>query len=147
MPEIARIWHVGWGDGHIGHVPTELVQYRNPEQFVTRSADRIDNLWVAESNSQVVGFFVLKNDEVEQLYVDRPARGTGVAEILLRAAEAEILNAGYRQAWLAVVPGNARARTFYTRLGWRDMGPRPYLAETEAGPLEIPVHRYERDLI
>jgi GNAT superfamily N-acetyltransferase len=143
---VAHIWHIGWGDGHIGHVPPELVQYRHAEQFVTRTAQRLDTLWVAETDSAIVGFFVLKHDEVEQLYVDRPARGTGIAERLLHAAEMQILHAGYRRAWLAVVPGNARARAFYARLDWRDMGPLPYSVETEAGPLEIQVHRYERDL-
>jgi hypothetical protein len=35
---IARIWHTGWIDGHLGHVPPELVRrHRNPEQFVSRA--------------------------------------------------------------------------------------------------------------
>jgi putative acetyltransferase len=143
---VARIWHIGWGDGHLGHVPPELVRYRQQEQFVDRTRKRIECTWVAESNGQTVGFVVVKSDEVEQLYVDRTARGTGVAAMLLRKAEAEIQNAGYRQAWLAVVAGNQRARSFYSRLGWRDAGPFSYLAETEAGPLAVPAHRYEIDL-
>jgi hypothetical protein len=69
-----------------------------------------------------------------------------VAAMLLRKGEAEIRGAGHGRAWLAVVPGNQRARSFYSRLGWRDSGPMPYLAETEAGPLEVPTLRYEIDL-
>ena len=144
---VARIWHVGWNDGHVGHVPPELVRHRLPEQFVFRARARLDDMWVAESHGQPVGFVAVKGDEVEQINVDRTARGTGVAARLLRMAEAEIRRAGHRLAWLAVVAGNQRARSFYARLGWRDAGPLSYLAETEIGPLVVPSHRYEIDLI
>jgi GNAT superfamily N-acetyltransferase len=144
---IARIWHIGWADGHLGHVPPELVKYRHQEQFVSRAGDRLECTWVAESNGEPVGFVVVKGDEVEQIYVDRSARGTGVAAVLLHKGEAEIRDAGHRHAWLAVVAGNQRARSFYSRLGWRDTGPMSYLAETEVGPLAIPCHRYEIDLV
>lgn len=144
---VARIWHIGWSDGHLGNVPPELVRYRNEEQFVARTRERFECMLVAETHGQVVGFVVVKGDEVEQIYVDRTARGTGVAAMLLRKGEAEIRSAGHRRAWLAVVPGNQRARSFYSRLGWRDSGPMPYLAETEAGPIEVPTHRYELDLV
>jgi GNAT superfamily N-acetyltransferase len=144
---VARIWHLGWMDGHLGNVPPELIPYRTEAQFLTRARDRVDVTWVAESrDGQLVGFVVVKDDEVEQLYVDRSARGTGVAAMLLRTGEAEIRRAGHRRAWLAVVAGNQRARSFYARLGWRDSGPMSYLAETEAGPMPVPTHRYEVDL-
>jgi ribosomal protein S18 acetylase RimI-like enzyme len=144
---VARIWHTGWADGHVGHVPPELVRYRSqPEQFVSRVRERLDRTWVAESHGETVGFVVVKDDEVEQIFVDRTARGTGVAVMLLRKGEAEIHRAGHRRAWLAVVAGNQRARSFYSRLGWRDSGPMSYLAETEDGPLEVPTHRYVIDL-
>jgi putative acetyltransferase len=143
---IARIWQTGWADGHLGHVPPELVRHRNEEQFVSRTRARIDGTWVADARGQAIGFVVVKEDEVEQIYVDRAARGTGAAAMLLQRAEAEIRRAGHRRAWLAVVAGNQRARAFYARLGWRDKGPMSYLAETEAGPLAVPTHRYEIDL-
>ena len=143
---VVRIWHIGWTDGHVGHVPPELVLYRNQEQFVSRARERLECMWVAESHGQTMGFVVVKGDEVEQIYVDRTARGTGMAAMLLRKAEAEIRRAGHRHAWLAVVAGNQRARSFYSRLGWRDSGPITYLAETEVGPLAVPSHRYEIDL-
>ncbi len=143
---VARIWHSGWRDGHLGHVPIELVQHRQIHQFVVRTRERIDHTWVAHAREAVAGFVVVKDDEVEQLYVDRPARGSGVAAALLRKGEDEIRRAGHRRAWLAVVAGNARARAFYAREGWRDAGDLTYLAETEAGPFPVPTHRYEIDL-
>jgi ribosomal protein S18 acetylase RimI-like enzyme len=143
---VARIWHTGWIDGHLGHVPAELVAHRSEEQFVSRAGDRLDCMWVAELQGQILGFVVVKADEVEQIYVDRTARGTGVAAMLLRKGEGEIRSAGHRRAWLAVAAGNQRARGFYSRLGWRDAGAISYQAETEAGPLAVPCHRYEVDL-
>jgi GNAT superfamily N-acetyltransferase len=144
---VARIWHVGWIDGHLGHVPPELVRYRdNQEQFAPRARARLDTMWVAQLGGRPVGFVVVKADEVEQLFVEEAARGTGVAVMLLRKGEAEIRSAGHRRAWLAVVAGNQRARSFYSREGWRDSGPFTYLAETPAGPFAVPSHRYEIDL-
>ena len=103
-----------------------------------RAGERLECMWVAESHGQAMGFVVVKDREVEQIFVDRAARGTGVAAMLLRKAEAEIRSAGHRQAWLAVVAGNERARSFYSRLGWRDSGAMTYMAETEVGPLAGP---------
>jgi GNAT superfamily N-acetyltransferase len=140
---VARIWYTGWNDGHVGHVPPELLRYRQEEHFASRTRERLETMWVAELHDQLVGFVVVKVDEVEQLFVDRMARGTGVAAMLLRRGEAEIRAAGHRRAWLAVVAGNQRARSFYAREGWRDSGPFTYMAETEAGPFAVPSHRYE----
>ena len=143
---IARIWHAGWLDGHVDNVPADLVRHRGGEQFLKRAKQRVDQSWVATSGDVVVGFVVVLDDEVEQLYVDRPARGTGAAAELLRTAEAEIRAGGHDRAWLAVVAGNRRARAFYTREGWRDAGPLAYEAETEVGTFTVPSHRYEIDL-
>jgi putative acetyltransferase len=144
---VARIWHAGWADGHLGYVPEELVRHRGPEQFPPRAKERVEYTWVAESRGGILGFVVVKGDEVEQIYVDRSARGTGVAAMLLRTAESEIRQGGHPKAWLAVVAGNQRARAFYSRLGWRDAGTMSYMAETGAGPLAVPTHRYELDLV
>ena len=143
---VARIWQRGWDDGHVGHVPPALLPYRQPEHFEERTPQRIPTMWVAQSGGQVVGFVVVKDDEVEQLFVERDARGTGVAALLLHKGEEEIRRAGYTRAWLAVVAGNARARAFYARCGWRDCGPFTYNAETTAGLFPVPSHRYEIEL-
>jgi ribosomal protein S18 acetylase RimI-like enzyme len=94
----------------------------------------------------VAGFVVVVDDEVEQVYVDRRWRGRGVAELLLRHAEAVIGQGGRRTAWLAVVAGNTRARRFYARLGWQDRGSFTYQAKTATGTFAVPAHRYEREV-
>jgi ribosomal protein S18 acetylase RimI-like enzyme len=86
----------------------------------------------------VAGFVVVVDDEVEQVYVDRRWRGRGVAELLLRHAEAVIGQGGRRTAWLAVVAGNTRARRFYARLGWQDRGSFTYQAPDGDGHVRGP---------
>jgi putative acetyltransferase len=143
---VARIWYSAWRDGHLGHVPDGLLAFRTEEHFLSRARERISRLWVAEAGGTIVGFVAIKADELEQLFVERAARGTGVAKMLIDRGEQELRRAGHRRAWLAVVAGNSRARAFYTRCGWRDAGAFTYLAETSAGPFEVPSHRYEKDL-
>jgi len=148
VDDVANIWRIGWADGHSGNVPPKLVDHRQDiDQYISRSRDRIDTMWVAASEEgRVLGFVVVKEDELEQVYVDRSARGSGVAAALLRQGEDEVRRAGYMRAWLAVVAGNARARAFYARQGWRDAGPFIYHAETAEGTFPVPSHRYEVDL-
>ena len=143
---VARIWSDGWADGHRGHVPDELYAFRTGESYLPRATDRIGQTVVAETNGQVVGFAVVADDEVEQVYVDSAARGTGAALALLREAERVIRDAGHPQAWLAVVEGNSRARAFYERAGWHDDGPETYPAEAGDGVVDVPVQKYVRTL-
>jgi GNAT superfamily N-acetyltransferase len=143
---VARIWSDGWADGHRGHVPDELYAFRTGESYLPRATDRIGKTVVAEVAGQVVGFAVVEGDEIEQVYVDAAARGTGAALELLREAERVIREAGHAEAWLAVVEGNARARAFYERAGWSDDGPDSYPAEAGDGVVEVPVRKYIRSL-
>ncbi|MET9018358.1 GNAT family N-acetyltransferase [Actinopolymorpha sp. NPDC004070] len=145
-PAIAEIWNAGWHDGHDGRVPEELVSARDPESFRTRAAQRVADATVAESSGEVAGFVMVVSDEVEQMYVAAHHRGTGVAGLLLDEAELQIRAAGHEEAWLAVVPGNARARRFYERHGWRDAGPFDYAAAGEHGPIPVPCRRYVKHL-
>ncbi|WP_136709285.1 GNAT family N-acetyltransferase [Agromyces sp. H66] len=146
VPAIARIWRDGWADGHAGHVPEELYRHRTADTYPARVRDRLDRTWLAERDGIITGFVVVVGDEVEQVYVDAAARGTGVAAMLLEHAERVVAGAGHQLAWLAVVAGNARARAFYERSGWRDTGLLDYEAETATGFVIVPCRRYEKVL-
>jgi GNAT superfamily N-acetyltransferase len=91
---------------------------------------------------EVVGFVMVAGDKAEQVYVAAPSRGSGVAALLLDAAESAIAAAGHPQAWLVVVGGNVRARRFYERRGWSDDGPFTYAA----GKIDVSAHRYRKPL-
>lgn len=143
---VGEIWHLGWGDGHLGHVPEELVAVRTRPSFRTRAAERIGDTTVAVVDGAVAGFIMVVDDEVEQVYVSAEHRGKGIADLLMKEAERQVRENGYTRAWLAVVAGNARARRFYERSGWSDDGLFDYTARTEKGPILVPSHRYVKDL-
>jgi GNAT superfamily N-acetyltransferase len=140
---VAEIWHSGWRDGHLGHVPDELVLVRTDESFRTRAADRVGDTTVAVVDGEVAGFVMVAGDEAEQVYVAAAHRGKGVADALLAETERQVRENGHELAWLAVVSGNARARAFYERIGWRDDGGFDYEASVEDGStVSVPCRRY-----
>jgi GNAT superfamily N-acetyltransferase len=156
---VAAIWYSGWGDGHLGNVPDELVAIRTKESFWTRVPDRITDTTVAIADNavadpagtgsvggEVAGFVMVVGDEVEQVYVSADHRGSGVAAVLITEAERQVKANGYAEAWLAVATGNARARRFYERSGWTDAGALDYPADTENGPIPVPCHRYTKQV-
>jgi ribosomal protein S18 acetylase RimI-like enzyme len=142
---IAAVWHSGWRDGHLGHVPEALLRHRHLDDFLRRVPPRLPETTVATIAGQVVGFVTVREDEVEQVYVAATARGSGVADALMRHAE-QVIARRFDVAWLSVVVGNARARRFYERSGWRDAGPIDYRAEIAGGTLPVPCRRYEKSI-
>jgi GNAT superfamily N-acetyltransferase len=139
---VAAIWCAGWRDGHLGHVPDELVAYRTEESFYSRAAQRVADTTVAVVGDEVAGFVMVAGDEVEQVYVAQDHRGSGIAGMLLVEAERQVKAGGHAEAWLAVATGNARARRFYERSGWTDGGAFDYPAAVEGGTVPVPCHRY-----
>jgi GNAT superfamily N-acetyltransferase len=143
---VARIWHDGWRDGHEGNVPDELLAFRTLASFQLRASERVGDTVVAIVDRDVAGFVMVVDDEVEQVYVASEYRGTGVAGALLAEAERLVASNGHDEAWLAVVPGNSRARRFYERRGWTDDGLVDYPAATDAGPFQLTACRYAKRL-
>jgi len=140
---IAALWHHGWIDGHLGHVPEALHAHRRWEDFLRRVPPRIPITTVATLGRELIGFVTVQDDEIEQLYVAASARGGGIAAVLLRHGE-QVIAGKHATAWLAVAVGNARARRFYARQGWSDAAALDYPAETATGPIAIPCRRYEK---
>ncbi|WP_280392786.1 GNAT family N-acetyltransferase [Nocardia brasiliensis] len=139
---IAAIWYEGWQIAHLGNVPDELLRVRSRASFDTRAAQRVPQTTVAIVADAVAGFVMVVGDEVEQVYVAAQHRGTGLAAPLLAAAEQRVHAGGHREAWLAVVAGNTRARKFYETHGWTDKGLFTHHAPGPDGPIEVPAHRY-----
>ncbi len=76
-----------------------------------------------------------------QLFVRPPFWGSALATELLRRCVAEAGARGFTQMRLYTPAGNARARRFYEREGWRTVG------ETEDDPnLGLPIVQYRRRL-
>ena len=146
VDRIAEVWHEGWHDGHAGNVPDGLTAARTLPAFTERVRHRVtdtDETTVAEVDGEVAGFLMVERDEVEQLFVARGHRGSGLATTLLREGERQVAEQGYAVAWLAVVTGNTRARRFYEREGWADAGDLPYVVEAGGEQFVSPCRRYE----
>lgn len=139
---VADVWHRGWHDAHPGHVPDGLTRARTLEAFHERAPLRVEDTTVAEVDGVVAGFVMVVGDEVEQVYVDAPHRGSGLAGLLLDAAERQVAAGGNDVAWLAVVDGNARARHFYASHGWEDAGDLPYEVAAGGTTYVSPCRRY-----
>jgi putative acetyltransferase len=141
-PVIAAIWHRGWHVAHVGHVPDGLTAARTLEAFEERTPRRVDDTTVAEVDGRVLGFIMINDDEVEQVFVDPDHHGSGVAALLLAEAERQVAALGHDLAWLAVVTGNARARRFYEKHGWSDGGDLPYEVTAGGTTYVSPCRRY-----
>ena len=139
------MWHAGWPEGHLGQVPEALLLHRRLVDFQARVPALLDRTTVAIIGPDVAGFVMVRDDELEQIYVAASARGSGVAAALLLNAESAI-GERFDLAWLAVVDGNTRARRFYARNGWRDAVVFEHEAPIEGGSIPLAAHRYEKDL-
>ncbi|MGN6520405.1 MAG: GNAT family N-acetyltransferase [Dokdonella sp.] len=93
-----------------------------------------------------LGFHWIKGDELYQIYVAAEARGRGVAQALMRDAEACFLASGISRPWLACAIGNERAARFYRKAGWTMTGVECVPADTAEGPFPLDVWRFERVL-
>ncbi|HEX6285194.1 MAG TPA: GNAT family N-acetyltransferase [Pyrinomonadaceae bacterium] len=146
IDKLAKIWYDGWQDAHAEIVPEELKRDRTPESFGPRMRAMLANVGVVGPVGAPVGFYMVKDDELYQLYVSAEARGAGVAAALIADAEARLQQNGVETAWLACAIGNDRAARFYEKSGWRRMGNMTNHLELATGPYELQVWRYEKRL-
>jgi GNAT superfamily N-acetyltransferase len=146
IEHLARLWYDGWRDAHVGIVPAELERFRTLESFRERIGAALADVSVIGPVGTPRGFYILKQDELDQLYVSSTSRGTGVAATLIADAEARLLDRGIRTAWLTCAIGNHRAARFYEKHGWRRTGHVISELPTPEGVFPLEVWRYEKPL-
>jgi GNAT superfamily N-acetyltransferase len=146
IDDLARLWHAGWHEAHASLSPPELTRLRTLDSFRARLQAAFANIRVAGPVGAPIGFYVIKGDELYQLFVAREAHGSGVAAALMAGAEASLAEQGVETAWLACAIGNNRAARFYEKSGWRLACKIVDQAETSSGPFPVEVWRYEKRL-
>jgi ribosomal protein S18 acetylase RimI-like enzyme len=146
LDQLARVWFQSWQDAHAAIVPAELTRARTLESFAQRLGGLLFDTRVVGPVGSPVGFCIVKDDELYQLFVAAEARGSGVAAALIADAERVLADRGVRTAWLACAIGNERAARFYEKFGWRRSGTIVSQLETTAGVIPLEVWRYEKDL-
>lgn len=146
IDHLAKVWYDGWQEAHARIVPAELTRLRTLESFRDRLAAAIARIRVIGPRGAPVGFCIVKDEELYQLFVSAPARGLGVAARLIDDGEARLAAAGVDTAWLACAIGNDRAARFYEKRGWRRVGNMINDVETSDGTFTLEVWRYEKSL-
>ena len=69
--------------------------------------------------------------EILRFYVDRRWHGRGVAQALMAACDGEARRRGARTIWLGVFERNQKARRFYEKVGFRDVGAKTFTVGTD----------------
>jgi ribosomal protein S18 acetylase RimI-like enzyme len=146
ISHLAKIWYDGWHEAHAQIVPQELTQLRTLESFRDRLHAALPHVRVVGPPGEPVGFCILQGDELYQLFVSAPSRGSGAAAALVADAEARLAERGVATAWLACAIGNQRAARFYEKCGWHRARIMVNHAETSDGPFPLEVWRYEKSL-
>jgi diamine N-acetyltransferase len=65
--------------------------------------------------------------ELLRFYVDQPWHGQGLARRLMQAVDEEAIRHGASTLWLAVWERNERAKAFYAKCGFEDVGSKVFL--------------------
>jgi ribosomal protein S18 acetylase RimI-like enzyme len=146
IDRLAEVWHEGWHEAHAPIVPAELTRLRTLESFRDRLRDALPNVRVVGPHGDPVGFCIVRDAELYQLFVSVQSRGSGAAAALIADAEARLAESGLETAWLACAIGNERAARFYEKCGWCRVGTMVNRVDTSGGPYSLEVWRYEKSL-
>ena len=146
VDELATIWHRTWHEAHAHLVPAELSHLRTHQSLRERLIAALPSVRVVGEPGAPLGFCMVKDDELYQLFVSPAARGSGAAAALLADGEQRLVDARVHTAWLACAIGNDRAARFYEKHGWRRVGTMVNYAETSNGAFPLEVWRYEKVL-
>jgi GNAT superfamily N-acetyltransferase len=147
---VADLWHEAWHDAHGGLLPDEVRRHRTPQSFAGRLPAFGTDAFVVADGDGPLAFAALVGHEVDQFFLARRARGTGLAASLMDRLEAILAARGHRTAELECAVGNERARRFYRSRGFREIGEatRPvWMPEaTDTAATTFPMHLFAKTL-
>jgi GNAT superfamily N-acetyltransferase len=147
IDHVGKLWFDAWQDAHAAILPAELVRLRTLESFRERIRAALAAVRVIGARGAPMGFCMIKEDELYQLFVSAESRGAGVAAALIADAEAQLRESGVQTAWLACAIGNERAAKFYEKHGWRRVDNMINRLDMPEGEFLLEVWRYEKALL
>lgn len=117
-----------------GHTVEQWTSQLESDDFAVR---------IVEDGDDLAGFIKLgpiklpvepagKALELRQLYVREPWHGSGAARELMEWVIAEARRRGAHELYLSVFTRNHRARRFYARYGFEDVGPYAFMVGKQA---------------
>jgi GNAT superfamily N-acetyltransferase len=133
---VARVHIRSWQCAYRGLIDQEYLDNLDPEGWAGRytfGRVGLPSTVVAVDGSTIRGLATtglcrdkdLSNSgELLAIYVDPPYLHTGIGRLLMAAARERLRRVGVTKAALWVLDGNAHARRFYERDGWRLDGTR-----------------------
>ena len=146
-PMIAALARQTFADtfGHL-YSPENLAAFltvHTPENWAAEIADGRYVVRVAEAGGRPVAYMKLGPPslpftppvgaiELRQLYVVSDHHGGGLAGAMMDHAIAEARNRGCHALYLSVFTDNPRARRFYTRRGFVEVGPYAFMVGDQA---------------
>ena len=114
-------------------------EWLSPDAFTGHLIDPKSFCFIAEAEGSAVGYSMFYHArapafvpgtnpiELKKLYVLPGWHGRGVAKRLVGLGEGEASRRGYETMWLSVSEVNAKALSFYHRMGFREVGRRDFL--------------------
>jgi GNAT superfamily N-acetyltransferase len=117
-----------------GEIDDYIAEHFNATAFSMILRDAASTLMVAADAIHLVGYAQLRVShppacvtapapiELCRLYVRRDAIGRGHGAALMAAAHAEARRRGCKTIWLIIYPRNMRARKFYRKQGFGEVG-------------------------
>lgn len=146
IPGLATLWHAGWHEAHAAYTPEALTRMRTEADFARRLRDLLPGIRMAGPPLAPLGFCVIRDDELYQLFVAGAARGTGLAARLLADGEARLAARGVGLARLDIGVGNHRAARFYAREGWEETGSGEAEVDSAEGPFRLRLRFFVKSL-
>jgi GNAT superfamily N-acetyltransferase len=96
-----------------------------PEMMLERYSNKIDTIFTAKTNSQIIGVITLRNpDHISLLFVDKEFHGMGIARKLFNSVEEILIKDNVREITVHASPYSLK---IYERLGF----------EAESGMQEV----------
>lgn len=113
VPAMAAVAASAYRQAFAAILEPEVLAQRDAGFFEAHFAPRVQHMHLAEQHGQVLGYSLVSDGHLDQLFIAPQAQGRGVGAALLAQVEA----AGTQS--LECFRDNQRARAFYQAKGWR----------------------------